>query len=596
MPEQMKTIVGDTKVVIYGEEGTLIPELADTEVEPGLFEVSLRLSAAEPVEVAGVRIELQRPLPDTAGVWTPAGLRNKALVPAWWPGTTCRATAWAPVACAFSQNGDNRFTVACSDAINPISLAAGVVEETATARFTFTLFAEPLPEMDHYQCTFRLDMRDISYHQALAETSDWWSAMEQYAPGEVPETARRPMYSTWYSFHQNLDVEKVVEQCKRAKALGCEAVIVDDGWQTTDSGRGYAYCGDWKPERISEMADFVGRVHKTGMKFLLWYSVPFVGIHSEAYSRFRDKFLGFRGDSENVGVLDPRYPDVREYLINIYETALRQWDLDGLKLDFVDCFRPWSEDLEFTAESGRDHANIAAAADRLLSDVMERLRAIKPDVMIEFRQAYIGPAMRKYGNMFRAGDCPADWMTNRIRTLDIRQLCGDTAAHADMMMWHPDEPVESAALQLLNVLFSVPQVSVLLDAIPAAHRKMLEHWLGFWNENRDVLLDGMLEPLHPESLYPVVRASTEDKRVLTVYDEAIAPAGTDVPEQLLIVNATRAERVAVELVEDLPPSRILIYDCTGRKVLDEQSDLPMGLYGLEVPPAGLVRVVRHEDG
>ena len=37
---------------------------------------------------------------------------------------------------------------------------------------------------------------------------------------------------------------------------------------------------------------------------------------------------------------------------------------------------------------------------------MTRLTKIKTDVLIEFRQSYIGPLMRKYGNLFRAGDCP----------------------------------------------------------------------------------------------------------------------------------------------------------------------------------------------
>lgn len=142
----------------------------------------------------------------------------------------------------------------------------------------------------------------------------------------------------------------------------------------------------------------------------------------------------------------------------------------------------------------------------LLSETMRRLRAIKPEVMIEFRQRYIGPAMRKYGNMFRAADCPNDAVTNRVRTIDVRMLAGDSAVHADMLMWNYAEPVETAALQLLNVLFSVPQVSVRLEAVPAEHRAMLRFYLGFWREYRDVLLDGTLRADHPELDYPRVTA------------------------------------------------------------------------------------------
>ena len=49
-----------------------------------------------------------------------------------------------------------------------------------------------------------------------------------------------------YSFHQEIIPDKVLAQCRIAKQLGCESVIIDDGWQTNDSNGGYAYCGDWE--------------------------------------------------------------------------------------------------------------------------------------------------------------------------------------------------------------------------------------------------------------------------------------------------------------------------------------------------------------
>ena len=43
-------------------------------------------------------------------------------------------------------------------------------------------------------------------------------------------------------------------------------------------------------------------------------------------------------DNETFFSLDPRYKKVREYLSNLYESAVKEWDLDGLKLDFIDSF------------------------------------------------------------------------------------------------------------------------------------------------------------------------------------------------------------------------------------------------------------------
>jgi alpha-galactosidase len=69
---------------------------------------------------------------------------------------------------------------------------------------------------------------------------------------------------------------------------------VDDGWQTSGVARDYAYTRDWEvaAEKIPDMKAHVGRVHALGMKYLLWYAVPFVGIRSKAYDRFAGKLLG----------------------------------------------------------------------------------------------------------------------------------------------------------------------------------------------------------------------------------------------------------------------------------------------------------------
>jgi len=81
------------------------------------------------------------------------------------------------------------------------------------------------------------------------------------------------------------------------------------------------------------MQAHVARVHELGMKYLLWYSVPFVGIHSKAYVWFADKLLTTI-ESLGAGVLDPRYPEVREYLITTYEQALL---MGKRKLTILNC-------------------------------------------------------------------------------------------------------------------------------------------------------------------------------------------------------------------------------------------------------------------
>jgi len=575
------------EIRLEGDLGGFDAELTVEQAAEGVDVVGVVLTADAAATPPKVSLTWEHPVVDVQGSWSPFAGRQRGMSPDWSGTSVSRVTSGAPVRCLYDLAGRNRLTFAASDALNALNVRAGVREETAEFVCRVGLFAEPGPPIDRYELRLRIDTRDVPYHQALSDVSDWWAELPGFEPAPVPEAARLPMYSTWYSFHQGLDADAVVRQCELAKELGCKAVIVDDGWQTTDSARGYAYCGDWAPERIADMPDFVRRVHEAGLEFILWYSVPFVGIHSEAFGRFEGKVL-YHSTRLGASTLDPRFPEVREYLIGTYETAMREWDLDGFKLDFVDCFRPNEQTPQRSAGDGRDYDSVAAAADRLMSDVIARLAAIKPNVCIEFRQSYVGPLMRKYGNMFRAGDCPNDAVTNRVRTIDIRLICGDTAAHADMLMWHADDPVEAAALQVLNILFAVPQISVLLDEVPPEHVEMLRFWLGFWREHRDVLLDGRLEPRGPIALYPVVAASTAARRVIAVYDNAVADVGPDVPDELFVVNATRADRVVLELPEPPGQRAMEVFDCCGQAVAREAVDLPAGLHALPVPPAGLL--------
>jgi alpha-galactosidase len=586
---------GGREVRLTGEGDGFRGALSGGRVEDGVELVRLRIESEEPGRPPVFRLSWTYPAVDVHGFWHPGSGHDKGLSVDWAPGFRSKATSSAPVGCLYDVRGRNRLTLALSDALNTVSVKVGLHEETAEFRCSISFFEEPVAPLGFYEAILRLDTRGVPYHEALADVGRWWASLEGYAPAPVPETARLPMYSTWYSFHQRLHPARVEEQCRLAKELGCEAVIVDDGWQTATNERGYAHTGDWEPasEKVPDMSAHVGRVHALGMKYLLWYSVPFVGVRSGAWERFSDKLLG-EIEPLGAGVLDPRFPEVREFLIGTYERAMREWDLDGFKLDFVDSFEP-SPGRPLELGDGRDYDSVPEAVDRLLTDVIGRLREIKADAMVEFRQSYIGPLMRKYGNMFRAADCPNDAVENRMRTLDVRLLCGDTAAHSDMLMWHPDDPVESAALQLLNVLFSVPQISVLLDEVPPEHVDMLRFWLGFWREHRDVLLDGALAPRNPEALYPVVLSRTDAKEVAAVYGDAVVGLEEEVPLTLLLVNGTLKERVVLDVFLDAGTRKLEVRDCRGRVVRAESVELTGGLHAVEVPAAGLA-VLRAPGG
>jgi alpha-galactosidase len=561
-------------------------------IEDGLDVVTVTLTRPAPAPPPRLTLKWSLPSHDVAGQWTTGRHLTKTLRPDW-AGSRLQASMFAreaPVSCLYGSDDRNVLTFALSDALDTVLTASGIREEDGRIYNEVVLFSEPHPAVASWTAELRLDRRRVPYGTALRGVADWWAARPGYTPAPVPEPARLPVYSTWYNYHQSVDAAVLLEEVAVAKTLGFETIIVDDGWQTLDTGRGYAFTGDWEPERIPDMKGFVDGCHARGVKVMLWYAVPFVGKNAKAAARFQDRSLRF---DERLGayVLDPRYPEVRAYLTDVYRRAIRDWGIDGFKLDFIERFVA-DEKTVLEATGGRDFASVNEAADRMMTDILAELRRVKPDVMIEFRQPYIGPLIRKYGNMFRASDCPNAYLANRVKTVDLRLLTGETAVHADMVMWHPSEPVERAAFQILNVLFSVPQVSVRLREIPKDHFAMVRFWTDYWRRHRDVLLDGAFEALSPNANYPVVRARKGGTEIVAVYADAVVSLGGPSADAIDVVNGKGSETVVLDAARDLGRYRYSVRDCQGRAAGSGDVDLRAGAHAIKVPVSGLLSLQR----
>jgi alpha-galactosidase len=570
-----------------------LPPLVEVaEREPGVHHVRLSLALREPVVPAPLTVSFRYPLTDVHALWRAdrGGERifDISLEPPWASFQT-HAARGAPVVCAYAQSGENRLTLAWSDARNPTTARANVDEETGELLCSVTFFDTPAPPLGDYETTLRLDTRRLPYYDALAAVERWWSEMPAYTPAPVPEVAREPVYSTWYGFHLALSADAVEEQCRLARELGCGAVIVDDGWQTETVARGYSSCGDWQPARAKfpDLRGHVERVQRLGLKFFLWFAVPFVGAWSDAWREFEGKTLAYEpfGWDGTWSVLDPRFPEVRASIVATYEHAADVWGVDGFKLDFIDEFQLRAGD-DFGG--GRDTDSVVEALEQTLDEVTTRLRARNPNVAIEFRQTYTGPLMRRFATMLRAFDCPNDALENRVRTLTLRLLAGSTPVHSDPLMWFPGDTVESAALQLLNVLFAVPQISMRLDRLPEEQLEMLRFWLGFWRAERDVLLDGRLRPLRPDANYPLVLTERDGTLVAAAYGQELVSLER-LPATTYLVNATWGDRLVLELAEPAERS-ILARDCRGRSADSGQRRLDAGFNVLAVPRSGLVEL------
>ena len=577
-------LVGD--IVISGENDAW--QIDAKVVSKGdIEEITIEMKAPQPTVPSPIKVEFKTPQLDAHHLWH-SNRSNRTLLPPDWSGKYSSALAQTmPLYSFINSNNRNRLTIATSEAKRRVNAKVGLREEGAVLYGALSFFTEAEAPISHYKTTILLDKRDIFWADAIREGVAWIESHNNFKVCRVPEAAFEPLYSTWYQFHQQITDKEIEAECREAVKLGMKTIIVDDGWQTADNNRGYAYCGDWKvaPVRIKDMAAHVKRVQDMGMKYMLWYSVPFVGEHSQAYERFKGKFLG---PSHGAFVLDPRFPEVREYLISTYENALKEWNLDGFKLDFIDSFRVKGTDPAIAEEyAGRDIKSVPEAVDVLMKGVLARLQAIKPDILIEFRQNYIGPAIRQYGNMFRASDCPGDMQNNRIRIANLRLTSGTTAVHADMIEWNSNENPEVAARHILSALYGVIQYSVMLRELPESHFKVVKHWLDFSLKHRQTLLHGDFRPYNPEACFPILEAESKEERIVTAYQDSVVVKAGEPDRDTYIINATGAEKVVVEL--EGKPKKAEYYDTYGNLVAGAK--LAKGLQSVNIPASGYVKLI-----
>lgn len=524
-----------------------------------------------PQEPGVVRAAWRVPCVDVTAFWTPDSGEHRGLPPFWRRPRVASLEKGAPVGSLVGAGDVAVCTYAVGEVVQPVHIRTGVVEETGE----FGFWAEHEADRES-GLVLRLDLSGRHFAATLADVAAWWDTVPAR---KVPWVARMPAYSTWYSMQQHVDAQRVETQAALSAELGCEAIIVDDGWHSDDRGRGYGYVGEWEPSARSfpDMAQHVQRVREQGLAYMLWYALPFVGRHTALWERVQPYTLAFK-EHMNAVIVDPRYPAIRALLTERLARAVRDWGMDGLKIDFIDQFA-----VENPPEPGpeADCQTVNEGVRKLMADLLPQ------DALVELRQPYTSPGLWPYATMIRASDCPLSATHNRQRTVDLRLIAGPMAVHADMMMWHQGESPERVAVQLINALFSVPQISVDLAAQSDAQLATLRFWLAFFRQHAEVLQCGTFEPARPDLLYPLVTARGEDLTIVGRYAPlpvAIPPTGT-----LLLANADDSTDVLLQVAEARTVTAT-VTDCQGTRLRTDTIDLRPGLHQITVPTGGLLEI------
>ncbi len=535
------------------------------------------LELAVPAGV-GLELRLEVPLAAAVGYWHPGAGAERTLAADWAGRTATSLVSQAPVGCLHDAAGTSAFAWGLDELVDELEVRYGVSEEHKS--FALELHARASDKARRLRMVTSSAPKPLA--AAVAHLAGWLSGRLAGTPLPVPDVARRPVYSTWYTFTQDLDQERVAAETALAADLGCGSVFVDDGWQRLAFGRGYGGCGDWVPDtaKFGDLAAFSADLHDRQMGVVLWIAPLLLGPDADAFAAL-GRFAPAAVDHLGCHVLDPRHRKVREHLADTCTRLVVDYGLDGLKIDFLEQAMVYRG-----TPSGGDHEDVGEAMRSMLALIRRRLDdAGHGEAAVEFRQPYVSPAIGAYGQILRASDCPGDAVVNRRSTIDARLLAVGQVVHGDMLMWGPTGGAAAVAQQLYACWFAVPQISMLLADLSTEQSTALAGLLELWQGQAPVVLDGTLTAHGSERAYDLVRAVRADlgRSVVGRY----APVVVDVADEgeLTILNATAEDSVVIRVA---PGSSIRTGDVRSpaAATVDSVGPLGSGLHELRVPAYG----------
>lgn len=223
---------------------------------------------------------------------------------------------------------------------------------------------------------------------------------------------RPVLVNAWEGFMFDFDARRLLSVAKRAKAMGAELFVMDDGWfvgRDDDTGG----LGDYEPDakKLPEGVSGLAReVKKLGLGFGIWVEPEAVSPKSRLYAAHPDWAITEPGREPVYGrnelLLDLTRGEVRDYIVDSVTRLL-----DSAEISYV----KWDMNRQMAGVGGAySHRYILG-----LYEVLHRVFDARPDILFE--------SCSSGGNRFDLGMLcfsPQIWAsddTDPIERLDIQR-------------------------------------------------------------------------------------------------------------------------------------------------------------------------------